>query len=60
MPWINCGNDFGIGGFDHAAWDAAFTKYAQAGANSVRVWVHYDANKQLSLFDGQGKFKKLP
>ena len=46
MPWNYCGNDFGVS-FDYNIFNEAFSRYSQAGANSVRVWVHYDANKQL-------------
>lgn len=59
MPWNNCGNDFGVS-FNSGVYNEAFSRYSQAGANTVRVWVHYNANKQLGLYDSTGKFKTLP
>jgi hypothetical protein len=44
MPWNHCGNDFGVF-FDWNVFNEAFSRYQSAGANTVRVWVHYDANK---------------
>ena len=44
MPWNHCGNDFGVS-FDYNVYNEGFSRYRAAGANSVRVWVHYDANK---------------
>lgn len=26
----------------------------------VRIWIHYDANKELKLYDGNGHFQNLP
>jgi hypothetical protein len=59
MQWNYCGNDFGVS-FDYNIFNEAFSRYSSAGANSVRVWVHFDANKQLSLYDQSGMFKTLP
>ena len=59
MPWNHCGNDFGVS-FDYNVFNEAFTRYGKAQAGYVRVWVHYDANKQLQLFDQYGYFKTLP
>jgi len=58
MPWNQCGNDFGVG-YSSSTFNEAFSRYSSAGANSVRVWVHYDANKQYSLYDSSGYFKTL-
>lgn len=44
MPWNQCGNDYGVN-FNWNVFNEAFSRYKAAGANSVRVWVHYDANK---------------
>lgn len=56
MPWNNCGNDFGVN-YNSKIFDEALYRYASSGANSVRVWVHFDANKELKLYDSNGFFK---
>jgi hypothetical protein len=58
MPWNNCGNDFG-NNINEAVYKAAFQKYHNSGANSVRVWIFYDGAKSMSLYDTNGHFKTL-
>jgi len=59
MAWNNIGDDFGAR-FDYNVFSESFSRYNNSGGNSVRVWVHFDGNKQLSLYDESGYFKPLP
>lgn len=58
MPWDQCGNDWGVS-YSHSKFDSHLSKYHNSGATTVRQWIHYDGNKQLSLYDSSGKFKPL-
>ena len=49
MPWDQCGNDWGVS-YTNSAFDAHLTKYKASGADTVRQWIHFDGNKQLSLY----------
>ena len=59
MPWMNCGNDWGVS-YDKSRWEQTFAKYHNSGADNVRIWIHFDGAKQLNLYDKSGKFKVLP
>ena len=59
MPWNNCGNDFGSN-LDKTAFSNAFSKYRNDGANTVRVWIFFNGDKSLQLYDSSGHFKTLP
>lgn len=59
MPWNTLGDDFGMT-YNQTVFNESFTRYAQAGANTVRVWVHYSANMHMQLYDQNGYFKPLP
>ena len=56
MPWVNCGNDWGVQGYKSSTFDTYFKKYKASGANVVRYWIHFDGNKSLSLYDNNGYF----
>jgi len=43
-PWI-AWNDFGIGRFKYADWDAAFQDLENYGVNSTRVWISCNGEK---------------
>lgn len=53
MPWDQCGNDWGVS-YKTATFDTHLSKYKASGANTVRQWIHFDGNKQLSLYDNKG------
>ena len=59
MPWGNCGNDWGSS-YDRALFERSFSKYRASGADSVRIWIHFDGTKNLKLWDNSGNFKTLP
>lgn len=59
LPWVNCGNDYGIDSYPESSFNDAFQRYCQSGANSARVWIHYDTNKVYKHYDSNGQFKPL-
>ena len=43
MPYNNCGNDFGVS-FNVDLFNSSLTRYAAAGANMVRIFIHFDGD----------------
>jgi hypothetical protein len=56
IPVKDFGKDFGLN-YDSNWFKAAFAKYQNSGANTVRLWSYFNTAAQSSvLFDGNGYF----